>query len=471
MPALPAPQGWREKQGRWGSTCLIAWWRFTHSLAGTCRAGKAEGHNNDKPPPATLPSTANASPALALSRTDPLRVTLTPKKLKTGIGSTVILSCALSGSPEYVIRWYRNTDLVAVDDYISIRGISNETLLITAAQKSHSGAYQCFATRKSQTAQDFSIITLEGELASWGRGLSSALSGGTGALCAWLEGSETRRGGGSWGQAAPSPLSCLRAAQRPSTAGTGTTTGRADLPTPSPWCPLPAPDVWARDGPRRGWCPLEPTAVWTSAAPRPLSASPRDAVPRLAPPTGAPRPPPAGDCCCLWLPSPDPPSPGCPPDGTPRIVSSFSEKVVNPGEQFSLMCAAKGAPPPTVTWALDDEPIARDSGHRTNQYTMSDGTTVSHMNVTGPQIKDGGVYRCTARNSVGSAEYQARINVRGACLLLNIRIGTCTGLLVLFCSSADRSSSPPPSSSQPAGLPGCPEPIRELPAPSLPPPS
>lgn len=123
------------------------------------------------------PGTANASPALALSHTDPLRVTLTPKKLKTGIGSTVILSCALSGSPEYIIRWYRNTDLVVVDDYISIRGISNETLLITAAQKSHSGAYQCFATRKSQTAQDFSIIMLEGELASsgWGwRGLFSA---------------------------------------------------------------------------------------------------------------------------------------------------------------------------------------------------------------------------------------------------------------------------------------------------------
>nr|XP_009668394.1 PREDICTED: Down syndrome cell adhesion molecule-like protein 1 [Struthio camelus australis] len=99
--------------------------------------------------------------------------------------------------------------------------------------------------------------------------------------------------------------------------------------------------------------------------------------------------------------------------GPPRIVPSFSEKVVNPGEQFSLMCAAKGAPPPTVTWALDDEPIQRDNGHRTNQYTMSDGTTVSHMNVTSPQIKDGGVYRCTARNSVGSAEYQARINVRG----------------------------------------------------------
>uniref|UniRef100_G1P7F3 DS cell adhesion molecule like 1 n=1 Tax=Myotis lucifugus TaxID=59463 RepID=G1P7F3_MYOLU len=191
---------------------------------------------------------------------DPLHVTLTPKK-KTGIGSTVILSCAPMSSPEYTIRWYRNTEPVLPDEAISIRGLSNETLLIASAQKSHSGAYQCFATRKAQTAQDFAVVVLE--------------------------------------------------------------------------------------------------------------------------------------------------------DGTPRIVSSFSEKVVNPGEQFSLMCAAKGAPPPTVTWALDEEPIVRDGSHRTNQYTMSDGTTISHMNVTGPQIRDGGVYRCTARNSVGSAEYQARINVRG----------------------------------------------------------
>lgn len=91
-------------------------------------------------------------------------MTLTPKKLKTGIGSTVILSCALAGSPEFSIRWYRNTELLLPDETISIRGLSNETLLITSAQKSHSGAYQCFATRKAQTAQDFAIIVLEGEL-------------------------------------------------------------------------------------------------------------------------------------------------------------------------------------------------------------------------------------------------------------------------------------------------------------------
>lgn len=96
-------------------------------------------------------------------------MTLTPKKLKTGIGSTVILSCALMGSPEFTIRWYRNTELVLPDEAISIRGLSNETLPITSAQKSHSGAYQCFATRKAQTAQDFAIIVLEGELGQPGQ--------------------------------------------------------------------------------------------------------------------------------------------------------------------------------------------------------------------------------------------------------------------------------------------------------------
>ncbi|XP_030293960.1 Down syndrome cell adhesion molecule-like protein 1 homolog isoform X4 [Sparus aurata] len=190
---------------------------------------------------------------------DPLRVTLSPKNLKTGISSTLFFTCTVEGSPEYTITWYSNTEPIVPDQHISIQGQHNDTLQITAAQKFHSGAYQCFASRKGHTAQDFSIILLE--------------------------------------------------------------------------------------------------------------------------------------------------------DGTPRIVSSFSERVVNPGEPFSLMCAAKGAPPPSITWTLDDEPVVRDSTYKTSQYTLSDGLTVSHVNVSSPQIRDGGVYRCVARNSAGSAEYQARINV------------------------------------------------------------
>lgn len=94
---------------------------------------------------------------------EPLRVTLSPKNLKTGISSTVILSCAVQGSPHFTVSWYRNTEPVLPDQHFSIQGAHNETLFISAAQKRHSGAYQCFATRKGLTAQDFSIILLEGE--------------------------------------------------------------------------------------------------------------------------------------------------------------------------------------------------------------------------------------------------------------------------------------------------------------------
>lgn len=61
-----------------------------------------------------------------------------------------------------MVSWYRNTEPVLPDQHFSIQGAHNETLFISAAQKRHSGAYQCFATRKGQTAQDFSIILLEG---------------------------------------------------------------------------------------------------------------------------------------------------------------------------------------------------------------------------------------------------------------------------------------------------------------------
>lgn len=385
-------------------------------------------------------------------------MTLTPKKLKTGIGSTVILSCALSGSPEYVIRWYRNTDLVAVDDYISIRGISNETLLITAAQKSHSGAYQCFATRKSQTAQDFSIITLEGELASRPGGFF---------LCPSLKGCFMH----GCGAGRPTGMRVLRLLPACSWALCAVCMARmgkakinVDLPPPAPVHPIHQPSLIHR-ALEKGWALLREVSPQAGICISHCVCHRDASTAMCVSPAGLLAWPSLGwelsaillarDCCCLWLPLPDPHPAGCPPDGTPRIVSSFSEKVVNPGEQFSLMCAAKGAPPPTVTWALDDEPIPRDSGHRSNQYTMSDGTTVSHMNVTGPQIKDGGVYRCTARNSVGSAEYQARINVRGACLLLNIRIGLLLGFLVLVLF---------PLLPGPVGLPGYPKPHSLSPA-------
>ncbi len=102
-------------------------------------------------------------------------------------------------------------------------------------------------------------------------------------------------------------------------------------------------------------------------------------------------------------------------DGTPKILSAFSEKVVSPNEPISLVCHVKGTPLPTVTWTLDDDPVIKDSNHRMDRIITTEGHVLSYLNVSHTQVTDGGVYRCTCNNSAGSVSYQARINVRGAC--------------------------------------------------------
>ncbi|XP_072557403.1 cell adhesion molecule DSCAM isoform X4 [Paramormyrops kingsleyae] len=97
-------------------------------------------------------------------------------------------------------------------------------------------------------------------------------------------------------------------------------------------------------------------------------------------------------------------------DGTPKILSAFSEKVVSPNEPVSLVCNVKGTPMPTVSWTLDDEPVVKDSNHRMGQFITMEGNVLSYLNISNTQVRDGGVYRCTCNNSAGVVTYQARIN-------------------------------------------------------------
>ncbi|MEQ2218385.1 hypothetical protein XENOCAPTIV_002450, partial [Xenoophorus captivus] len=102
-------------------------------------------------------------------------------------------------------------------------------------------------------------------------------------------------------------------------------------------------------------------------------------------------------------------------DGTPKILSSFSEKVMNPNEPLFLVCNVKGTPPPRCSWSLDDDPVIKDAHHHLGHFETHEGHVVSQLNVTHTQVQDGGLYRCTCSNSAGVVYHQARINVRGAC--------------------------------------------------------
>uniref|UniRef100_A0A8C9AGX6 Cell adhesion molecule DSCAM n=1 Tax=Prolemur simus TaxID=1328070 RepID=A0A8C9AGX6_PROSS len=191
----------------------------------------------------------------------PLKATISPRKVKSSVGSQVSLSCSVTGSEDQELSWYRNGEILNPGKNVRITGINHENLIMDHMVKSDGGAYQCFVRKDKLSAQDYVQVVLE--------------------------------------------------------------------------------------------------------------------------------------------------------DGTPKIISAFSEKVVSPAEPVSLMCNVKGTPLPTITWTLDDDPILKGGGHRISQMITSEGNVVSYLNISSSQVRDGGVYRCTANNSAGVVLYQARINVRG----------------------------------------------------------
>nr|XP_045362783.1 Down syndrome cell adhesion molecule [Camelus bactrianus] len=191
----------------------------------------------------------------------PLKATISPRKVKSSVGSQVSLSCSVTGSEDQELSWYRNGEILNPGKNVRITGINHENLIMDHMVRSDGGAYQCFVRKDKLSAQDYVQVVLE--------------------------------------------------------------------------------------------------------------------------------------------------------DGTPKIISAFSEKVVSPAEPVSLMCNVKGTPLPTITWTLDDDPILKGGGHRISQMITSEGNVVSYLNISSSQVRDGGVYRCTANNSAGVVLYQARINVRG----------------------------------------------------------
>lgn len=47
------------------------------------------------------------------------------------------------------------------------------------------------------------------------------------------------------------------------------------------------------------------------------------------------------------------------------------------------------------------------------QYVGVGGSVVSHVNLTGVQVADGGAYTCRAANRAGVTQHTARLNVYG----------------------------------------------------------
>lgn len=96
----------------------------------------------------------------------------------------------------------------------------------------------------------------------------------------------------------------------------------------------------------------------------------------------------------------------------PELVSTFSERTLEPGPPVSLRCTVSGNPPPRISWLLDGGEL-RPQGYALGSFLDSSGAVVSHLNMTSIRVQHGGVYTCLARNLLGTAQHSAAVNVYG----------------------------------------------------------
>ncbi|XP_031166787.1 Down syndrome cell adhesion molecule homolog isoform X1 [Sander lucioperca] len=92
---------------------------------------------------------------------EPLKVVVSPRKVKGSVGSQVSLSCSVTGSEEYQLSWYRNGELIYPSNSVRMTGQNRENLVMAGMAKSDGGAYQCFARHGKMSAQDFVQVILE----------------------------------------------------------------------------------------------------------------------------------------------------------------------------------------------------------------------------------------------------------------------------------------------------------------------
>lgn len=98
---------------------------------------------------------------------EPLKATISPRKVKSSVGSQVSLSCSVTGTEDQELSWYRNGEILNPGKNVRITGINHENLIMDHMVKSDGGAYQCFVRKDELSAQDYVQVVLEGQ---WARG-------------------------------------------------------------------------------------------------------------------------------------------------------------------------------------------------------------------------------------------------------------------------------------------------------------
>ncbi|CAG7701335.1 unnamed protein product [Allacma fusca] len=103
-------------------------------------------------------------------------------------------------------------------------------------------------------------------------------------------------------------------------------------------------------------------------------------------------------------------------DSPPRLLLGFLDQTLGgPGPDISLRCVFhSGYPLPKILWTIDGFLPVPDPRIILGDHVTSHGDMISYYNVSGTRVEDGGLYSCTASNTVATVRHSARLNIYGA---------------------------------------------------------
>ena len=91
----------------------------------------------------------------------------------------------------------------------------------------------------------------------------------------------------------------------------------------------------------------------------------------------------------------------------PTILSSSPQSFHQPiGSTAKIFCKAEGSPKPNITWSRDGRPVTTTS----RLQFQDEGREVVISNL---QENDGGIFKCTFRNTVGMITQTIHLIVEG----------------------------------------------------------
>ena len=93
-------------------------------------------------------------------------------------------------------------------------------------------------------------------------------------------------------------------------------------------------------------------------------------------------------------------------DGSPITATIGDNVTALPNTSVTVVCSVTGVPRPIISWTKDGQPIVLTH----NVLITEDGKLLTLRSV---EVKDKGLYTCTAKNSIGTDSVDTQIDIKG----------------------------------------------------------